>query len=291
MNCERCKTLLPPDARFCRVCGLPVSTPAPDGTVVNPPPFNQPTPPPVSPQQQWASPQWGQQAQELPPAAPQWGQQIQPTVPAAPQSYPSPLVISPSTGTMQSTGRQLSSPPAQPRRRGGCLPKILITLVIIVVLALGGWFIGLRPYLHSLVQNQIDQELSNYVNQILPVPPGINTFTITETAVNDQFVLNHSPSDPVQNLHMTIMPAGLQLAFLAYGFSCSVSAFLTTSNGVPVVNNVAIQGIVGLVMSPDELTTILNNHLSDAQARLHRSITSVTLREHAIDLTLGGITI
>jgi hypothetical protein len=192
---------------------------------------------------------------------------------------------------MQSTEGQPGFAPAKPRRRGGCLPKILITLVILALLVAGGWFIGLRPYLHSLAQNQIDQELSNAIDQIIPVPPVIPTLPVTETAINNLFVLNHAPSDPVQNMQMTITPGGIRLDFQAYGFSCSVSGILTASNGKPVVTNLAIQGVVGLIMSPDELTTILNNHLSDAQVRLHRSITSVILKEHEIDLTFGEVTI
>ncbi|HEX6478044.1 MAG TPA: hypothetical protein VF043_04300 [Ktedonobacteraceae bacterium] len=303
MNCERCKTLMPPDARFCRVCGLPVTTPAPGGVVIDPPPFNQPPldsapttpalgpwpmPPSVPTQQQWAAPQYVQPTQAVPPPVPQWGQQINA---AAPQSNPSPMIISPLAGTLRSTGVQLASPPQRVRRRRGCLPKILITLVILVALVAGGWLFGLRPYLHSLAKNQIDQQLSTSVNQIPPVPPGINTFTVTETGINNLFVLNHAPSDPVQNMHVTITPSGLQLDFQAYGFPCTITANLTALNGVPVVSNVGIQGLAGLIMSPDELTTILNSHLSDAGTRLHRSITLITLKNHAVDLTLGGVTI
>jgi hypothetical protein len=329
MNCENCGTLLPPDARFCRVCGFPVSTTPPGGIIDDPSPFHQqpinsspttpapaldpwplppstqPTPPPVAPQQQWATPQYAQPTQAVPPSAPQWGQptqgappsspwrgqQINAVPPSAPQSYPSPMIMSPSAGTMQSAGGQPATPPAKARRGRGCLATLLITLVVLVALVLGGWFIGLRPYLHSLVQNQIDQELSNSVNQIIPIPPVINNVTVTETMLNNLFVLNHSPSDPVQNMHITITPAGLQLDFQAYGFSNTITGDLTTSNGVPMVTNVGIQGILGLIMSPDELTTILNTHLSDAQARLHRSITSITLQEHTIEFNLGGVTI
>lgn len=191
---------------------------------------------------------------------------------------------------MQSSGGRSASAAAK-SRRGGCLPKILITLVILAIVVAGGWFIGLRPYLHSLAQNQIDQELSSSIDQIIPVPLPVNTLTVTETAINNLFVLNHAPADPVQNMHLTITPGNVQLDFQAYGFPCSVSGILTASNGKPVITNVAIQGVLGLIMSPDELTTILNNHLSDAQARLHRSINSVTLKEHEIDLAFGGFTI
>lgn len=192
---------------------------------------------------------------------------------------------------MQSTGGQPAPTPSKPRRRLGCLPKILITLVILLALVAGGWFIGLRPYLHSLAQNQIDQELANSIDQIIPLPPPINTLTVMDTTINNLIVLNHAPSDPVQNAHLTITSGGLKLDFQAYGFSCSVTGNLVASNGKSMVTNVAIQGIVGLIMSPDELTTILNNRLSDAQSRLHRVINAITLKNHEIDLSLGGITI
>ncbi len=306
MNCERCKTLLPPDARFCRVCGLPVP-PAPD-RAINPAPFNAPlinssptipapslapwsspqsTPAPILPQQQWVSPQWSQPTQAVQPSGPQW---VQPTQ-AAPQSYQSPMVIPPPVGTMQSTGGQPASPPSKPHRRVGCLPKILITLVILAILVVGGWVFGLRPYLHTQAQNQIDQELSNSINLIPPIPPPLNTISVTDTTINNLIVLNHSPSDPVQNLHATITPTGLQMDFQAYGFSCSVVGNLILSNGNLVVTNVAIQGIVGLIMSPDELTSILNSQLANVQSRIHRLITSVTLKDHEIDIALGGVII
>ncbi|HLH60242.1 MAG TPA: hypothetical protein VKV20_01055 [Ktedonobacteraceae bacterium] len=310
MNCERCKTLLPPDARFCRVCGLPVAAAA-DNRVSNTPPFNPPArngsptiPAPwsepqttvPSPAPQWGSstettppsgPQWGQATQAVPSPAPQWTQPTQ----AAAQSYQSPLVIPSPAPTRSSTERQVTSPPARPRRRFGCLPKILITLVILALLVTGGWFIGLRPYLHTVAQNQIDQELANSINQIIPIPPPINSIPVTETMINNLIVLNHSPSDPVQNAHITITPGNLQLDFQVYSFSCLVDGKLTVSNGNLVVTNVVIQGIIGLIMSPDELTSILNNQLADVQSHIHRSISSVTLKDHEIDIMLGSIII
>ena len=306
MNCERCKTLLPPDARFCRVCGFPVPTPAPADNLISPSPFSAPTinssptspppsltpwiqpqptqltPPPVFPQQQWGSP-----TEVASPSGPQW---VQPTQAAVPQSYQSPMVIPAPVGTMQSTGGQPAPAPSKPRRRRGCLPKILITLVILLAVVAGGWIIGLRPYLHSLAQSQIDQELASSVDQIIPLPPPVNTLMVTDTMINNLIGSDHS-SDPVQNTHVTITSSGLKLDFQVYGFPCSVTGNLIASNGKPVITNVAIQGIIGLIMSPDELTPILNNHLSDAQSRLHRLINTITLKDHEIDLSLGDVTI
>ncbi len=307
MNCERCKTLLPPDARFCRVCGLAVPA-APDNRASNTPPFNTPvinssptipaprpeSQPAVSSPPQWGSPtgpaspsgpQWLQPTQAVSPPASQW---VQPTQ-AVSQSSQSPVVIPPPAGTRRSSEGQPASPPSKPRRRIGCLPKILITLIILAALVTGGWLLGLRPYLHAVAQNQIDQELSNSINQIIPVPPPINTIPVTETMINNLIVLNHAPSDPVQNAHITITPGNLHLDFQLYGFSCSIDGKLIVSSGNLLVTNVAIQGIIGLIMSPDELTSILNSQLAEVQSHIHRTISSVTLKDHEIDIMLGGV--
>ncbi len=40
-------------------------------------------------------------------------------------------------------------------------------------------------------------------------------------------------------------------------------------------------------MSSDEMTAILNTHLKDVQARLHRPIRDVSLLNHELDIILG----
>jgi hypothetical protein len=291
MNCARCKTLLPPDAKYCRVCGLSV-TPASGDHAINTSPVNAPTfnnsptlqapslPPrtspqaplsPLPPQQQWASTPQGQLYQSTPPY------------------YQSPASVSP-PGTLPATGGKSASTPAK-HRRGGCLPKILITLVILAALLIGGWFLALRPYLHSQAQSQIEQSLSSSINQIPPVLPPVKTLSITDTMINNLIVLNHSPSDPVQDEQVTITHSGLILDFQVYNFSCSVEGNLALSNGNLVVTNLAIQGILGLIMSPDELTSILNSQLASVQSHIHRSLSSITLEDHEIDIILGGVTI
>src|SRR5438270_948896 len=108
MNCLQCNAPLIENARFCRICGQPVSTSSPNNVPgypvqSNPTPNDSPTvatgwepapPPQPSQQAQW-QPQYGEYA--APPA--------QPTQPAPqPQYAQQPLVIS--SGSMQSAGAQ-----------------------------------------------------------------------------------------------------------------------------------------------------------------------------------------
>jgi len=179
------------------------------------------------------------------------------------------------------------------RRRGGCLKVFLVVLLLLLVAAGLGWFFGLRPYLHTFAQSQIDLVLSDAVNQIpvtvLALPPG--NLTVQENAINNLIVLNSAPSDPVQHVHMTITPQVVRLDFVVYGFACDVTGVPVASNGNIIITNVNVEGFVALIMSPDELTAVINSHLADARARLQHSITGVTLKNHELDLVIGPLTI
>ena len=288
MNCARCNAFLPPEARFCHVCGLVVAAdaskasiidsadnaqanqPASEGAPTSPWQAQQPTQP--APLHLYPSPQWTPQNQAMP------SQAYQPTMAVSPDS-------------LQSTGAQSSSPPLPQRRRKRRLTRVLLILVVVLLVLVAGWFVGLRPYLHGLAQSQIDGVLSSAVDQIPPaqlslIPPGPRSVPVTETTINNLIVLNIAPSDPVQQVHITITPGGLQLDFQVYGFACTVTGVPEALNGQLVITNVTVGGVVALIMSPDELKATLNAHLHDAVTKLNRNVTGVTLKNHEIDIEL-----
>ena len=270
MNCVRCDAPLVPEARFCPICGLPVAPAAPSLAIANPAQTNQPAPGPV--EARFIAPE---EAQSIAPAP---TQPYQPTVAVSPGSLPS-------------TGSWPPSPSFPVRRRKNRLVRALLILAVVLLVLAAGWLFGLRPYLHGLAQSQIDSVLSNTINQINPVegvliPPGRASIPVSETALNNLIVLNTAPSDPVQQMHMTITPAGLRLDFQAYGFPCTVTGVPRAINGQLVMTNVTVQGIASLIISPDELTATLNAHLRDASARLHRNISGVLLKDREIDVQL-----
>lgn len=263
MNCIRCNAPLPPDARFCRNCGAPAS-------------INVPTLQPSQFQAQAPAPE--------------------------PQPYHQPIVPV-SSRTMQSSGFAGQRPqtftagqnmPAPPRRRRGRgLRMTLITLVVLLIILVGAWVFALRPYLHSQAQNQLNSALSNAVNQIdfsplSQAPAGVPIpLKITEDNINNFYLpLLHVPSSPVQNMHIQITPNEMRLDFTVYGLASDIAGKPTLINGNLAITNVSVGGAAGLAMSSDEMTALLNQHLADVQAHLHRPITSISLINHELDIIL-----
>jgi len=203
-------------------------------------------------------------------------------------------VVPPQQRTMQNS--ELQNPAAadviapKRRRRHGCLTGFLITLLILVVLVAGGWFLGVRPYLHNIAATQISNVLANGITQIpsqVSQVPANTTFSVTENTLNNLITLETAPSDPVQHMLVSIAPGGMTINFQVYGFGCTVTGVPATDNGHLVVTNVNIQGLASLIMSSDELTTLLNQKLADAQARLNHPIMGVQLKNQELDLLLG----
>jgi len=300
MNCLQCNAPLEDQARFCRNCGSPVainSPVMPSTSNNNSPTVPTPLPQPYyAPQEQWQSPLTLPAAPELNPVtqagsvapqspyAPQgqWMPQAQPV----PPQYMPPSAIQP--GSMQSLGMPPGA--AVPTRRKRKWPlRLLITLIILIVLLAGGWIFAGRPILHSVAQNQFDQLIGGQINLLVPLPPSVtSSLTVTETGLNNLITLNHAPSDPVQNAVAHITPGGVELDFQLFGFACSIKGIPIASNGQVVMTQVQVSGILSLVMSPDEMTALLNGHLHDALTRLQREVTNVILKNQELDIQLSS---
>src|SRR5215471_11230978 len=227
MNCTRCGSPLDKGARFCRNCGLPVSLAVPSDTGANTEQSYQssgsevredsPTKP-VEPAQVSSPPS----IPRTQPALPQQAWLHSPSIPQsqAPNYQPTLYVRSDIGPGSPRTERPIAVSATQNtssrrRRRGGCLVGCLLTLLVLALLLLAGWIFALRPYLNTLAHDQIDQSLTNAVDQIPPTaaltPPG--TVIVNENSVNNLIVLNSAPSDPVQNVHMLITPNDVELDF------------------------------------------------------------------------------
>lgn len=312
MDCSNCHLPLENNARFCRNCGSPVSMPIQQQ--------QQPTMPyqsdelenaPTIPTLPWR-PQQTQQSMPTQYAPPP---QVYQDMPSQPGTFQQSAVYQPSAfqqgppsqpgafqqqevpvqpGVFQDGGpRNLSTTgnvtPKRKRRGRGCLIGFLVTLIIVVVVATGGWFFLLRPYLHNLAANQMSNVLTNGINQIplsvVLLQPQV--LQVQESTLNNLIVLETAPSDPVQHMQVSITPSIMTINFQVYGFGCTITGIPTAQNGHLVVTNVNVQGLASLIMSSDELTSLLNQKLAQAQTRLLHPILKVQLKNQELDLTLG----
>jgi len=213
-----------------------------------------------------------------------------------PQTYQPTVAVSSNPGSMPSTGAKPAPPPVTTRRRKNRLMQVLLillaVLLILLLVLVGGWFFVLRPYMHGVAQNEVDGVFSSAINLINPLAVTViatshTPVVITETDANNFIALNNSQSDPIQQIHMSITPAGLQLEFQTYGLTSTITGVPRVVNGQIVMTNVTVQGVASLIMSPDELTNELNADLQQVSAALHRPITGVVLKNQEMDVQLG----
>ena len=270
MNCTTCNMPLEPNARFCRNCGTPVSMAATNNPGANPAPPYRSTDMNESPTL-LARPQIGQQPPQQMPLQPQ-----------PQQSYYQPTRVEPTNFSNVQDGRPR-------RRRGGCLIRSLITFIVLLVLIVGGWFFGLQPYLNKMAHTKLDETLTDAVNNIPPeisqLPAG--PVPLSEQVLNNLLVLASAPNDIVKNPQIHITSTQARMEFQVYGFPCAVTGVPQANSGHLTLTNVNIEGIAALILTPDEITTLVNRHLADAQTKLNHSIDSVQLKDQELALVLG----
>ena len=170
-------------------------------------------------------------------------------------------------------------------RRGGCLLRLLAVLVVLLVILAGVWFLALRPYVHGIAENELNNAMTQAVNQVQPIPsqlPPNTTRPINEAFLENLIKLNLAPSSPVQQPVVHINQQGIRLEF-----QCAISLLPVLNNGNIVAHNVTVEGIVGLVMSSDEMSTLLNQHLADAMHKLNHPIAGLQLKQGELDIALS----
>ncbi|GAC1304310.1 MAG: hypothetical protein NVSMB27_43470 [Ktedonobacteraceae bacterium] len=290
MNCTVCNAPLEVNARFCPRCGEPVAAAAKNNMIANPvnspyqsaPIMGEGEPPTLPLSEQKHEPFILRPNYQQPPTQ-QWSQAA-PAYPQQSSNYPQ--------GRPDARANKLSDTgnDRPRRRRRGCLAGSLITLIVVLVLVGGGWFLVIRPYVDNMAQSKLNGILDDAVNHIPPpvtqLPAG--PVAVTERVLNNLLVLGSSPNDIVKNAQIHITSSAMNLQFDVYGFTCTVSGVPVVSQGHLMVTNVNVQGIAALILTADEITALANRHLADAQARLNHPILSVNLKDQELDMVLGS---
>jgi hypothetical protein len=277
MKCARCNTPLAEYARFCPRCGAPVSSPHST---------------PVEQNEALSTTKPAEQETHLSPSS-----VMPPTVPMAVQPSTLPSSNPPAPAIQYSQPQQLG-PPTRPavintlpanraRRRRGCLPAFLISLVVLVALIAAGWVFVVRPYVHDLVVSQLDQAMTNEVNLIPVFPPlPAGPVRITDATLNNLITLNLPSSIPIQHAQAHISPGGIDLTFQINGLPCSITGVPVASGGHLLLSHVTINGVISIFLSAQDVTALANRHFDEALVRVHHSVRQVSLKDQEMDLLL-----
>jgi hypothetical protein len=266
------------------------------------------------------SPQMERMEQTQPP---QWGNYLQPEgpTPYTPLSYPvqdqpSPFTQpapfaqygphqAPTVSQSLAVGmdvQQQKGQRARRPRRGGCLLRLVLVLALLLAVFVGAWFVALRPYVHGIAESELNNAMTAAVNQLPPnagqslllLHPN-KQFQVPENALEELIKLNIAPASPVQNPVVHVNTQAVRLEFtlhqnllsLDFSFPCAVSLVpALDEQGNLVARNVSIEGIASLVMSSDEMTSLLNQKLGQAVKKLNHPIASVRLQQGEIDIAL-----
>lgn len=180
--------------------------------------------------------------------------------------------------------------PHSQKKRHGLISCSVWALVILALLLIGltiSWFSVIRPSIHTIAERKLNAALDRAEGNIPPpllFLPGM-VVPIHEQTLTGILVRNLELPSPIKNPVTHITSSNVRTDFQLYGFPCSITLVPQVTNGHLVVSNVNIGGIISLVMSPDEITTLLDKHLTHAQELFQHSVTNVQLKDQEMDLT------
>ncbi len=291
MNCVRCGAKLEANARFCRNCGLPIA---------------------VSQSKKGSVSPVAEQADDKTISIAALVEQLHNQSTYAQRPYSQRPQASPQTDNTQSAFPQFSPPPQSqnfyharemapgtytpvittPQRRNrvgyvlGCLGTLIVVLLLLGVASV---FV-LRPYIHNLAVAQMDNAMTSAVNGIppigVPIPPG-TTVPIAQDTLNGVIANNVMDSSVVQNINVQITQEQVLINFEIYGQDCAITSVPQMQNGKLVATHVTVSGVASLVLSPAEISTLLNSHIEDMQTRINHRVTNIHLADQEIDVTFS----
>ena len=179
--------------------------------------------------------------------------------------------------------------PKPRRRRFGCLARSLLSLVLLIAILAGAWFAIVRPYIRDTALSKINSVLDNVVNQMPPqaIAAPAGPFTVQEQLLNNVLVLGSSPNDLVKNLQVHITTSNIRLEFQIGGFPSTVTGVPTVVQNKLELTNITVDGLASLILTPDDIGTVANNHLAQAEQKLNHPILSVQLKDREMVLDLG----
>jgi hypothetical protein len=196
-------------------------------------------------------------------------------------------------------------PAARPRQRSSCLS--VVVGVVVLLLLMEGYALWVRPQVSNYVGEQTSvrlglppgapgAEVQSYVQQqaeqgrqtlptaIAAMPAG--TFVLSEANANAYLAQHRDELGPIDNITVRFLPGEVQADVAAMGTSTTVTAGLIVQNGQVQVVDPQVSGVLGLLLSVEELVRPLEQHLNQQLAAQGRAIRDGRVEQGQIVVTV-----
>lgn len=196
--------------------------------------------------------------------------------------------------------------PNQPKRRSSCLGKIILVIGILLFAEVYIQFV--RPNLGSFVgqkvgqqfglsqqdgnasvsatpreqQNSAQQPIQTQVAQTIPTAVAALPYgeiVVTEQRINEYFAANPEAIKPIERLSIRLVPDEMIVDMVALGSENRVSFGLAVENGRIVVVNPRLDGMLGLLVSFEDMTQTLETKMNDQLVAQGRQVKDIRIEE------------
>ncbi|HEU4323379.1 MAG TPA: hypothetical protein VFS21_09550 [Roseiflexaceae bacterium] len=181
----------------------------------------------------------------------------------------------------------------------GCLVTLVVLVWLVVLGGLAYRFL-IQPQLSQLIGDQIGsqiaapplgEQIEGQAGQVLPtvvaaLPSG--ELRISEADANSYLEANRDSLQPLESVWVRFSPGQVQADLGAMGLTSTARMGLAAQDGRVVVRDASIDGLLGQVISAQDLAASLERQINAQLAAQGRSVTDVRVEQGVIVVTING---
>lgn len=126
------------------------------------------------------------------------------------------------------------------------------------------------PALQGMVDQQLEQAQQTLPTALAALPPG--EVVLTEQQANSYLAANREALQPVESLQVRFVPGEVQADLRIYGLQASVRANLLVQDGQVYLVNTQVDGLLGSLISLEELIDPVQRSLNDLLRQQNQAI-------------------
>ncbi len=190
------------------------------------------------------------------------------------------------------------------RRQGersgrGCLVTLVVLVWLVVLGGLAYRFL-IQPQLSQLIGDQIGsqiaapplgEQIEGQAGEVLPtvvaaLPSG--ELRISEADANSYLEANRDSLQPLESVRVRFTPGQVQADLGAMGLTSTARMGLAAQDGRVIVRDASIDGLLGQVISAQDLAASLERQINAQLAAQGRTITDVRVEQGVIVVVVNG---